>query len=106
MMLQQKSSDTSVRKESIDRELWSYPTPRVRFPFLLSSPTHSRHTRSRPLTHLLIAGGVLCMIAPIICFNLEQRQPLIKYGHQNSYFGYSLATHTIGEYNWTNNTKW
>ncbi|XP_034489555.1 integrin alpha-PS1 isoform X2 [Drosophila innubila] len=114
MMLHLNKSITSDRKESIDRELWCYPTPRVRLPSPIplstfSSQKHTRHARKnhshRPLTPLLIAGGVLCMIAPIICFNLEQRQPLIKYGHPNSYFGYSLATHTIGEYNWPNNTK-
>ncbi|XP_037937468.1 integrin alpha-PS1 isoform X2 [Teleopsis dalmanni] len=40
-------------------------------------------------------------------FNLEQRLPIIKYGpHENTYFGYAVATHTVGEYNWPNNTKW
>ncbi|XP_036318657.1 integrin alpha-PS1 isoform X3 [Rhagoletis pomonella] len=40
-------------------------------------------------------------------FNLENRLPIVKYGpHTNSYFGYSIATHTVGEYNWPNNTKW
>nr|XP_036220960.1 integrin alpha-PS1 isoform X2 [Bactrocera oleae] len=40
-------------------------------------------------------------------FNLENRLPIVKYGpHANSYFGYSIATHTVGEYNWPNNTKW
>lgn len=40
-------------------------------------------------------------------FNLENRLPVVKYGpHANSYFGYSIATHTVGEYNWPNNTKW
>ncbi|XP_060662145.1 integrin alpha-PS1 isoform X1 [Drosophila nasuta] len=45
-------------------------------------------------------------LVPIECFNLEQRQPIVKYGHENTFFGYSLATHTIGESNWANNTKW
>lgn len=104
-MLHQRSvkSDT---KASIDRELWCYPTPRVR--------SSNSHAHSRPLSlsqahwqclFLTTALGVFCLIPSIFCFNLEQRQPLIKYGHQNSYFGYSLATHTIGEYNWPNNTK-
>ncbi|XP_054088332.1 integrin alpha-PS1 isoform X1 [Zeugodacus cucurbitae] len=40
-------------------------------------------------------------------FNLENRLPIVKYGpHANSYFGYSIATHTVGEFNWPNNTKW
>ncbi|KAH8305354.1 hypothetical protein KR044_007773, partial [Drosophila immigrans] len=54
---------------------------------------------------LLWLLATMCLLVPSLCFNLEQRQPLIKYGHQNSYFGYSLATHTIGEFNWPNNTK-
>lgn len=67
-----------------------------------------RGHRLCPLQPQLLATIVAlsCLVAPIVSFNLEQRQPLIKYGHPNSYFGYSLATHTIGEYNWPNNTKW
>ncbi|XP_017064986.1 integrin alpha-PS1 isoform X2 [Drosophila eugracilis] len=30
-------------------------------------------------------------------FNLEHRLPIVKYGHLHSHFGYSVATHTIGE---------
>ncbi|KAH8396013.1 hypothetical protein KR222_001885, partial [Zaprionus bogoriensis] len=62
-----------------------------------------RAALGRHLLRLLLAA--VCLVAPSLCFNLEQRQPLIKYGHQHSYFGYSLATHTIGEYNLPNNTK-
>ncbi|XP_023169048.1 integrin alpha-PS1 [Drosophila hydei] len=51
-----------------------------------------------------------CLLLAMFCaftwtFNLEQRQPLIKYGHPHSYFGYSLATHTIGEIKSSNKTK-
>ncbi|XP_030379040.1 integrin alpha-PS1 isoform X2 [Scaptodrosophila lebanonensis] len=39
-------------------------------------------------------------------FNLEQRLPIVKYGpNVKAHFGYSVATHTIGEHNWPNNTK-
>ncbi|XP_055910132.1 integrin alpha-PS1 isoform X2 [Eupeodes corollae] len=39
-------------------------------------------------------------------FNLENRLPIVKYGDSSTYFGYSIATHVIGEYNIPNNTKW
>ncbi|XP_037816674.1 integrin alpha-PS1 isoform X1 [Lucilia sericata] len=40
-------------------------------------------------------------------FNLENRLPIVKFNaNPSSYFGYSIATHTVGEYNWPNNTKW
>ncbi|XP_049311129.1 integrin alpha-PS1-like [Bactrocera dorsalis] len=60
------------------------------------------------LTSLVL---LLCCIFSHIphsdAFNLENRLPIVKYGpHANSYFGYSIATHTVGEYNWPNNTKW
>ncbi|XP_016979927.1 integrin alpha-PS1 isoform X1 [Drosophila rhopaloa] len=38
-------------------------------------------------------------------FNLEQRLPIVKYGHPHSHFGYSVATHTIGEVNGPNKTN-
>ncbi|XP_016039165.2 integrin alpha-PS1 isoform X2 [Drosophila simulans] len=38
-------------------------------------------------------------------FNLEQRLPIVKYGHRHSHFGYSVATHTIGEANGPNKTN-
>ncbi|XP_030567984.1 integrin alpha-PS1 [Drosophila novamexicana] len=65
----------------------------------------SNHGESRihMAPHVLL--GIFFAATAVSCFNLEQRQPLIKYGHPNSNFGYSLATHTIGEYNWPNNTK-
>ncbi|XP_013118414.2 integrin alpha-PS1 isoform X1 [Stomoxys calcitrans] len=40
-------------------------------------------------------------------FNLENRLPIVKFNaNPSSYFGYSVATHIVGEYNWPNNTKW
>lgn len=35
------------------------------------------------------------------CFNLESRLPIIKFGRSGSYFGYSVAEHSIG-----NDTVW
>lgn len=37
-------------------------------------------------------------------FNLENRLPIWKYGPENSYFGYSIASHVIDEHN--HNSKW
>ena len=40
-------------------------------------------------------------------FNLETRLPIVKYSNEpDSYFGYSVASHVIGENNYENNTKW
>ncbi|XP_075155333.1 multiple edematous wings isoform X2 [Haematobia irritans] len=40
-------------------------------------------------------------------FNLENRLPIVKFNsNPSSYFGYSVATHIVGEFNWPNNTKW
>ncbi|EDV91936.1 integrin alpha-PS1 isoform X2 [Drosophila grimshawi] len=56
----------------------------------------SRGISARYRDFLLIFCNLVTLTTTIWCFNLEQRQPLIKYGNPNSYFGYSLATHTIG----------
>lgn len=29
----------------------------------------------------------------VLCFNLEHRNPVVKRGQQDSYFGYSVALH-------------
>lgn len=42
-------------------------------------------------TYLLISSLVQINTG----FNLEPRLPLIKYGHPDSYFGYSVAEHVI-----------
>ena len=50
---------------------------------------------------------LLCHIYLASSFNLENRLPIVKFNaNPTSYFGYSVATHTVGEYNWPNNTKW
>lgn len=45
--------------------------------------------------HLLlsICGVVICLLYFVNCFNLESRLPIVKYGEDDSYFGYSVATH-------------
>ncbi|XP_037725112.1 integrin alpha-PS1 isoform X1 [Drosophila subpulchrella] len=48
---------------------------------------------------------ILQIVIPTLCFNLEQRLPIVKYGHPKSNFGYSVATHTIGEVNGPNKTN-
>lgn len=37
----------------------------------------------------------LFQITSVDGFNLETRLPLVKQGHRNSYFGYSVAQHII-----------
>ncbi|XP_017090583.2 integrin alpha-PS1 isoform X1 [Drosophila bipectinata] len=39
---------------------------------------------------------LLLTINLVVGFNLEQRLPIVKYGHPHSHFGYSVATHSIG----------
>lgn len=46
------------------------------------------------------------LIKYINCFNLETRLPIVKYGEENSYFGYSVAEHIIGNKDESDNTKW
>ncbi|KAH8368172.1 hypothetical protein KR084_007965 [Drosophila pseudotakahashii] len=51
---------------------------------------------------------ILVFLQLVICnagFNLEQRLPIVKYGHPHSNFGYSVATHTIGRVNGPNKTN-
>lgn len=40
--------------------------------------------------------GLLLTVNLVVGFNLEQRLPIVKYGHPHSHFGYSVATHSIG----------
>ncbi|XP_023037066.1 integrin alpha-PS1 isoform X2 [Drosophila willistoni] len=56
--------------------------------------------RTIPLLFLIL---LLAAVSTIDGFNLEQRLPLVKYGNANAYFGYSVATHVIGDPK--NNTK-
>ncbi|XP_017852272.1 integrin alpha-PS1 isoform X2 [Drosophila busckii] len=65
-----------------------------------ASTTIKARTRITAYAALLL---LCCFVQDAACFNLEQRLPLIKYGHANSYFGYSVATHSIGDIH--NNTK-
>lgn len=36
---------------------------------------------------------LLLTLNVILCFNLETRLPIVKYGRNGSYFGYSVAAH-------------
>lgn len=50
---------------------------------------------------LLLVGFVLaafnhCVI-DTVAFNLENRLPIVKYGDADTYFGYSVAGHEIGD---------
>ncbi|XP_017140366.1 integrin alpha-PS1 isoform X2 [Drosophila miranda] len=58
-----------------------------------------------PVRQLWLVLLLALALSEVCGFNLEQRLPLIKYGHPHSHFGYSVATHTIGEANSANNTK-
>lgn len=51
-----------------------------------------RHGSSR----LWLVAGVLASlsISAVVCFNFETRLPIVKYGATNTYFGYSVASHT------------
>ncbi|XP_058978100.1 integrin alpha-PS1 isoform X2 [Musca domestica] len=58
----------------------------------------------------ILSTALLVLVAGVLMthsFNLESRLPIVKFNaNPTSYFGYSIATHTVGEYNWPNNTKW
>ncbi|XP_055683424.1 integrin alpha-PS1 isoform X1 [Lutzomyia longipalpis] len=55
---------------------------------------------------ILISVYILLSLHLVSCFNLENRLPIIKYGEGNSYFGYSVAMHVIGEKDSSDNRKW
>ncbi|XP_058442680.1 integrin alpha-PS1 isoform X2 [Malaya genurostris] len=42
----------------------------------------------------LLAVATLMSISAVECFNFETRLPIVKYGATNTYFGYSVASHT------------
>lgn len=41
-----------------------------------------------------------------VAFNLENRLPIVKYGDADTYFGYSVAGHIIGEKDDAQTEKW
>uniref|UniRef100_W8BIS2 Integrin alpha-PS1 n=1 Tax=Ceratitis capitata TaxID=7213 RepID=W8BIS2_CERCA len=68
--------------------------------------TQQRNTTVMSLL-LLIFCFCISNIPQSCAFNLENRLPIVKYGpHANSYFGYSIATHIVGEVNLPTNRKW
>ncbi|XP_031627907.1 integrin alpha-PS1 isoform X2 [Contarinia nasturtii] len=59
-----------------------------------------------PVSHstfksLLLIGFLLvafnCCVNDTVAFNLENRLPIVKYGDADTYFGYSVAGHEIGD---------
>lgn len=42
----------------------------------------------------LLAAATVMSISAVMCFNFETRLPIVKYGATNTYFGYSVASHT------------
>lgn len=52
---------------------------------------------------LFIVG---CCVNGIVAFNLENRLPIVKYGDTGTYFGYSVASHIIGEQDDEYDEKW
>lgn len=54
-------------------------------------------------------GSILLLIIfinDINAFNLENRLPIVKYGDVDTYFGYSVASHVIGERDSTEKQNW
>lgn len=47
----------------------------------------------------------LCILYSATSFNLEPRIPVIKFGEDGSYFGFSVAEH-LTTYGVGNNTSW
>ncbi|XP_065080048.1 integrin alpha-PS1 isoform X2 [Ochlerotatus camptorhynchus] len=42
----------------------------------------------------LLAVAAVMSISAVLCFNFETRLPIVKYGATNTYFGYSVASHS------------
>lgn len=49
---------------------------------------------------------LVIFVNDINAFNLENRLPIVKYGDLDTYFGYSVASHVIGERDVAGNTNW
>lgn len=54
----------------------------------------------------LFSVYILLSLHLVSGFNLENRLPIIKYGEKDTYFGYSVAMHVIGEKESSDNRKW
>lgn len=60
----------------------------------LSSKHHCKWTRLlMPVSLCLFANLLIINVSVVNSFNLENRLPIIKYGQEGSYFGYSVAEH-------------
>lgn len=56
-----------------------------------------------------ILGSILLLfnfINDINAFNLENRLPIVKYGNVDTYFGYSVASHVVGEQDDAEKKNW
>lgn len=49
---------------------------------------------------------LIIFINVINAFNLENRLPIVKYGDVDTYFGYSVASHIIGESDSAEKQNW
>lgn len=56
----------------------------------------------------IYAGFILLnyCVNDTVAFNLENRLPIVKYGDADTYFGYSVAGHIVGEKDDAHTDKW
>lgn len=72
-----------------------------------SSYTMFRIYNNKVLVPMVCSILFLVIFANVInAFNLENRLPIVKYGDFDTYFGYSVASHVIGERDGAGNTNW
>lgn len=59
---------------------------------------HQQRTLSAIMMYMAFILYIFsCCITNIAAFNLENRLPIVKYGDSDTYFGYSVAGHEIGD---------
>lgn len=54
----------------------------------------------------IVVKFLLLAITSTYCFNIEERNPIVKKGEPGSYFGYSLALHRTNETRPTKGNSW
>lgn len=64
------------------------------------------HKKRWPVPAMYSFLLLVILISNIDAFNLENRLPIVKYGDFNTYFGYSVAGHVVGERDDAQKTNW
>lgn len=92
-------------KSKENNAIMSPRTRHTRFCHVFTTATQPRHrtliASTTTATTMMLSTIVLYILSycanGIVAFNLENRLPIVKYGDGDTYFGYSVAGHEIGD---------